>query len=133
MNNNLSSQRGVALVAAIFLIVVIGLAVVVMSVLATRNTQQNTQSLLQMRAQSAAAAGLEYAAQNIVTTSTCTNVSGLALNGLSGFSVDVSCVSNEYNRPSQKITLFRLRAIAEYGNVGNADYVWSELTSTVEL
>lgn len=133
MNNNLSSQRGVALVAAIFLIVVIGLAVVVMSVLATRNTQQNTQSLLQMRAQSAAAAGLEYAAQTIVTTNACTSVAGLNLAGLPGFSVDVSCVSNEYNRPSQKITLFEVSAIAEYGSPGDADYVWSELTSTIEL
>ncbi|MFQ3232198.1 hypothetical protein [Reinekea sp.] len=133
MNNNLSSQRGVALVAAIFLIVVIGLAVVVMSVLATRNTQQNTQSLLQMRAQSASMAGLEYAAQQIVVSSSCTNEFDLALPALPGFSIDILCISNEHNRPSQTITLFEVRAITEYGNVGDPDYVWSELTSTIEL
>lgn len=133
MMKSYSSQRGVALIAAIFLIVVIGLAVVVMSILATRNTQQNSQSLLQMRAQSAAMAGLEYAAQHIVTSGSCTNDSGVNLDGLTNFSIDILCVSHEHNLPSQKITLFEVYAIAEYGSVGDADYVWSELTSTIEL
>jgi Tfp pilus assembly protein PilX len=126
-------QNGVALMAAIFLVVVIGLAVVVMSVLATRNTQQNTQSLLQMRAQSAAAAGLEYAVQQLVETGTCSNIASLTVPALTNFSVSLTCISSKHHRPPNQITLFELSAVAEYGSETEADYVWTELTSTVEL
>ncbi|MBU2863597.1 hypothetical protein KO489_07070 [Reinekea forsetii] len=133
MKRHYTSQQGVALVAAIFLIVVLGLAVVVMSVLATRNSQQNTQSLLQMRAIAAASAALEHGAQNIVETGTCTSGTGITLTALPGFSVNLRCSQSAHNRPSQRITLFRLTASAEYGSPNNADYVWTELASTIEL
>ncbi|MFT7291048.1 MAG: hypothetical protein ACI9D8_001504, partial [Reinekea sp.] len=48
---NRTAERGVALIAAIFLVVIIGAGVVLLSILSVRNSQQTTQNLLQIRAQ----------------------------------------------------------------------------------
>jgi len=133
---NLKKQKGVALIAAIFLVVVIGGAVVLLSVLSLRNSQQTTQNLLQFRAQAAANAALEFAVQSLVEGIDCSNP---ALNGatnipqFSDFTVTLSCASNNYNRPSQSITILNLSAIAQFGSPNAPDYVWTQIDATIEL
>lgn len=138
MNNRMrKQQQGIALIAAIFLVVIIGSALVLLATLSTRNSQQTTQSLLQIRAQIAAQAGLEYAVQRLVlaptNTAWCTGTQSVSIAVYSEFSVNLTCNSNIYNRPSQQITLYRLETTAEYGNQDSADYAWSKLEATVEL
>ncbi|TCS41647.1 hypothetical protein [Reinekea marinisedimentorum] len=131
-------QQGIALIAAIFLVVIIGAAVVLLGTLSLRNTEQTTQSLLQMRAQQAVAAAQEYAVQSLIATdgsscSTTLNGSTVNISEFSSYSIELSCTANDYNRPSQQITLYSLVATAEYGSIGDADYVWAELETSVEF
>lgn len=135
------SQRGVALIAAIFLVVVIGAAVTLLAVLSSRNSQQTTQSLLLVRAQLAANAGLEATIQSIVlnpTTGLCATApaettSTVSVPAYSDYLVTVTCQRVPYNRPSQEIFIYNLVGQAEFGSPNNADYVWAELTATIEL
>lgn len=127
-------ESGVALVAAIFLIVVIGLAITLLTSLTVRNTGQMTQTLLSIRAQSAAQAGLEMAIQQLVESGNCGAVTNtLTPDALSDFTVTVSCDSAQYGRPAQSFTLFSLTATASHGNPADNDYVWTEINATVEL
>lgn len=130
-------QQGIALIAAIFLVVVIGAAVVLLASLSSRNAEQTTQSLLQMRAQLAAQAALEYGVQRLVNdpanTAWCTGNQAVSIPAYADFVVALSCSSNQYNRPSQLINLFLLTSTATFGNANANDYVWTQLEATVEL
>lgn len=126
-------QRGVALIAAIFLVVVIGAAVTLLAVLSSRNAQQTTQSLLLLRAQMAASAGLEATIQSIVSTGACPTSSNVSVPAYSDYNVEVTCQAVPYNRPSQEIDIFNLVSQAEFGSAESPDYVWAELISAVEL
>lgn len=131
-------QQGVALVAVIFLIVIIGAALVVMSRLSISSSVQVTQSLLQTRARQAASAGLEWATQQLVEqgATACSSNTTVAVPAYSDYSVTVRCTEGEYNRPnppSQQVYLYRLTAEAAFGNMNDANYVWTQRNATVEL
>lgn len=131
------AQSGIALIAAIFLIVIIASALVILATLSVRNTEQTTQNLLKTRAQMAASAAGEFAVQSLIENSgsNCATLNGsvVSIPEYSNFNVSLSCSENDYNRPSQQITLFNLITVAEYGTVGDPDYVWTELEMTVEF
>lgn len=131
-------ESGIALIAAIFLVVVIGVALIVLASLTVRNTQQSTQNLLKARAQLAASSGLEATVQRIILAPAATgwcNGSAASVNvpAYSDFSVQITCSENSYNRPSQAIALYTLSATAEYGSSDDIDYVWTEISATIEL
>jgi type II secretory pathway component PulK len=131
-------ESGIALIAAIFLVVVIGAAFIVLASLTVRNTQQSTQNLLKARAQLAANAGLEATVQRIILNPTATgwcNNTATTVNvaAYSNFTVQVNCDRSDYNRPSQQIALYTLTATAEYGSSNDNDYVWTEISATIEL
>lgn len=125
-------QTGVALLAAIFLVVVFGAAAVMLAVIAVRGNQQTTQSLLNMRAQYSASAALEYAVQSLINGDDCADVDGtVSINAYSDFTVTLSCSLAQYG--STPINLYTLTSTAEFGVAGNADYVWFQQSATVEL
>jgi MSHA biogenesis protein MshP len=126
-------ESGIALIAAIFLVVVIGAALVILATLSVRNSQQTTQNLLQARASLAASAALEYAVQTIVETGSCPANPTVNVPSYTEFTVSLACIENDYNRPSQSITVFELTASSEYGSPDSADYVWTEQKATIEL
>lgn len=129
----MKNQQGIALIAAIFLVVVIGVALVVLATLSGRNTQQTTQNLLQMRAQSAAISAIEFGVQNILVNDACDADIPVAISAFANFNVRLQCVSADFNPASQSITLYNLNATAEFGSPADADYVWAEMSATVEL
>lgn len=130
-------QQGIALIAAIFLMVVLGSAVILLSTLSLRNAEQTTQSLLQMRAQQAVAAAQEYAVQQLIKTdgAACASIDGnsLSIDAFSEFNINIECTGYQYDGASQTIWLYNLYASAEYGSIDNPDYVWSELEFSVEF
>lgn len=133
---SLSQQKGVTLVAVIFLIVVLGAAVTVLARLSAQSSAQTTQSLLQARAKQAAAAGIEWGVQTLVEGGDCGTLessgSDLNVGAYPNVRVDLTCEANgPYNR-NQQITLYRLAAQATYGEPDDADHVWAELNTTVE-
>jgi len=136
MNRN--PQQGVALVAVIFLIVVIGAALVVISRLSISSSAQVTQNLLQMRAHRAASAGLEWATQRLVEegATACSAETTVTVPAYGDYTVTVRCTEGVYNRPNpaaQRVFLFRLTAEAAFGTLNDANYVWTQRNATVEL
>lgn len=135
---NHKPQQGVALVAVIFLIVVIGAALVVISRLSISSSAQVTQNLLQTRARQAASAGLEWATQQLVEqgATACSGNTTVAVPAYSDYTVTVLCSEGVYNKPnpaSQRVFLYRLTAQAAFGSMNDANYVWTQRNATVEL
>ncbi|PTY38642.1 hypothetical protein BGP77_10690 [Saccharospirillum sp. MSK14-1] len=132
-------QQGFTLVAVIFLIVVLGGALTLMATLSSQSSGQFTQNLLQSRARYAALAGLEWGTQQLVIasnpgnrTNTCNGslqTNALPVPAYANVTVSLSCVQRQYG----STRLFDLTARAEYGQIGNADYVWTEQNATLEF
>lgn len=134
----MKKQQGVALIAAIFLVVVIGAALVFLATLSLRNTQQTTQNLLQMRAQLAAQAGLDATVQRLVmapgSAAWCNGAAlTISVPVYAAYDVSVRCQQKTFNRPSQEIPIFELSATAEYGSNADPDYTWTEISATIGL
>ncbi len=112
-------QRGVSLVVAIFLIVIVAsLSAFAVSV-GTANYEVISQQLLADRARAAANAGLEWGAYRAVVQSTCVSVPpypvvNLTQAALRGFRVEVRCAGAG--------GVFDITAIAQHGNFGQANY-----------
>lgn len=140
-------ERGFALVAALFVMVIIAVVVVTMSRLSvTQNTSLDL-AIQQARAYHAARAGLEWGLHQLMadsnTTGTCPagNVS-LAGSGLSEFSVSLTCVklpcatatcAQSYTEGIRTFNLYRLTATASNGSPDSrVDYAWRRLEVTVE-
>ncbi len=130
------NQRGIALIAAIFLVVVIGAALVLLATLSLRGSQQTTQNLLQMRANAAAQAAIDYGVQLLISGTNCSAPSlqgSVAVPAYADFTINLSCTQNSYNRTSQAISIIELSVIVEFGTVDTPDYVWVNQKTTVEL
>ncbi len=118
-------QRGFALVAAIFFLMVIA----VLGTFAVRlnvNQQHSTDlDLAVARAEAAAQSGIQYAAARVLTTNDCAGVDGEspALSG--GSRVDLTCVPQI---PLQvvngvQVNVFLVTATASRGNYGSPEFV----------
>ncbi|MEJ2042849.1 MAG: hypothetical protein P8X74_01345 [Reinekea sp.] len=135
----MKNQRGIALIAAIFLVVVIGSALAILASLSIRTQQQTNQSLLKMRAQFAASAAIDAQVQKLIEedSSGCNEGSpistAMTIQAYNDFNVTVRCSFQRYNRPSQEVRVYNMTAVAEYGAPDQADYVWTELNASAEL
>jgi len=135
------AERGVALIAAIFLVVIIGAGVVLLSVLSVRNSQQTTQNLLQIRAQLSVDAVLEFAVQSLVEGVSCVSLNddyedSINIEGYPGFDTRLTCEQRDYIGPPTRTTSIRtLVADSESQGGGSADpdYVWAQSVAAIEL
>jgi MSHA biogenesis protein MshP len=137
-------ERGFALVGAIFLLVVIALAVAAMGRLAVVQTGSSDLELQQARAYQAARAGLEWGLYQLLEDGVdCpSGPVDLSGSGLAEFSVQLGCVklpcatevcAQTYtNENGQPINLYRLTATAQNSPAERADYAWRRLELTVE-
>lgn len=120
-------QRGMSLVVAIFLIVIIaGLAASAVSV-GNATSESSNELLLADRARAAAEAGLEWEAYRVMVQARPCQPAGnplLPLNqgALSGFRVTVSC------QRAINVNVFDITAVAQRGNFGDADYAYRAVT-----
>ena len=126
-------QRGFAMVAAIFLLVVLGLLGGLM--LSLTNSQQTSavRDLLGSRAYYAARAGLEWGAYQAVQASNCPAVSALPnAVAATGFSVQIACVaSGPYNEAGSAVTLYQITSTASAGTLGAHDNAERQLQAIV--
>jgi MSHA biogenesis protein MshP len=124
------AQRGMSLVVAIFLVVIIAslAAFAVRMGTATRNTT-NLQ-LLADRALAAAKAGTEWGAYRAMTQGLCTAGSNLPMNSgaIRGFRVTVDCLSMTVHNPGN-YRVADIRATAQWGNYGSPDYAYRQVVS----
>ena len=138
MNTIRKFQKGLSLVTAIFLLVVLaGLAAVMMTFF---NVQQQTSSMDVMgtRAYQAARAGIEWASYQVLQNSGACSASTTlpALGGtLSGFTVTVTCNSTTYSDMStatNSVTIYSISSTATQGVAGQPDYVEREVSATLQ-
>ncbi len=125
-------QRGFALVAAIFLLVV--LASLGVFIVRVSGVQQQTVNiaLLGARAFEAAVAGIEWGAFRAIDAGSCTNTTlNLTEGGLDGFDVDVSCSSSAHTEEGNAYNLYDIDVEARAGVYGTPDYVSRRMQATI--
>ena len=127
-----NSERGFALVAAIFLLVVLASASSMMINLSGVQRRTSDFSLLGDRAYHAAASGIEWGIhQALASGCPVTTTLNLGEGGLKGFDVEVSCSSSSHDEGSTTTTTYVIEAVAEYGSYGDQEYVKRRMRSLV--
>jgi MSHA biogenesis protein MshP len=128
--------QGFALVAAIFVMVIIALVVTAMARLSTTQHGTVSLSIQQARAYQSARAGLEWGISRGVNGDCQIGPVALSLLGspLAEFTdVQVECVSMRYDEDDVEVTIYQLTATAENGKSGSRpDYAYRQLTATIE-
>jgi len=134
MNRRARHQRGVALVSAIFLIVVLAaLGAYMVSVSGVQQTTVN-RSLINARTYFAARAGLEWGIHRVVSplgfTTACPATATFSPDGFDNISVTVTCTSNLYT-PGVDTTVYTLTSTATHGVAGAVEHAERVLEATV--
>lgn len=126
-------EKGFGLVPAIFLLVVLSLAGMVMLRLVGVSAATASLSLRSARAFQAARSGIEWGTRQITVVGACPATTTLALTqgGLAGFSVVVSCTSSQHVDSAVVSTSFLISSSATAGSFGTRDYVSRRLRATV--
>jgi MSHA biogenesis protein MshP len=135
------NEHGFALVAAIFIVVVLALLGIMMVTIGGMQRATATTAVRGTQAYYAARSGVEWAIFGTInnTAATCgaapstltTNTFTLAVNGLNGFTVSVACSYTEHRERSNTNKVFLITSTATSGNFGDVDYVSRVLQSTV--
>ena len=124
-------QRGMALVAALFLMVVLA----VLGVVAVRlsSVQHHTVSLTLQAARAfhAAQSGIDYGAHRALAGACAPASFTFAEGGLDGFRIDVDCTASSHGEGAGTTTVFALRAFASFGSYGSPDYVSRRIQATI--
>ena len=125
-------QSGVALVAAIFLVVILAVLGAVAVRLAGVQQQTTTLALLGARAYHAALSGLEWGAHQALVNGTCGSTTfALTESALTGFSVQVSCTSTGHAEGASTTTVYHIVAFARAGVYGEPDYVSRRVQASI--
>jgi MSHA biogenesis protein MshP len=144
MNGARRRQRGVVLIAAIFLVVVMGaLSAYLLTISGTMQYSSLT-TVLDARASSAARAGVEWAVYEALQGGggACSNSPGtttsftLTQPGLNGYSVSVTCTSSSHTEGTATFDVYVIDSIASRGSringgFGDPTYVQRELKAVV--
>lgn len=121
---NRRQQRGVSLVAAIFLLVVLaglGVFAVRLGVLQSQTTSSGLQAA---QAFHAARGGIAWAAHQALNGGVCgPTVLNLSEAGTSGFDVTIQCAQSSHVEAGTTLNVFVIDALAESGTYGGPDYV----------
>lgn len=129
-----SAGRGFAIMAAIFLVVVLGLlAAMIVSLSSTQQVGQ-ARDLLGSRAYFAARAGLDWGLYRVLRNTQCAPTSTLpALDGSAGgFVVQVSCsASGPFDEGGNAVMVYKLTSTATRGTLGAPDYADRQLQAVV--
>jgi MSHA biogenesis protein MshP len=124
-------QDGFALVAALFMLVV--LAVLGAAAVRLNMSQQSSSDLdlAGVRADAAVETGIEYAAARVLTTGDCSGFPlspTIALQLAQDFQVTLSCTTAETLVNTPTVTVFSVTAIASHGLYGSPEFVSRQRT-----
>jgi len=131
-----SRAQGFALVAAIFVMVIIALVVTAMARLSITQHGTVSLSIQQARAYQAARAGLEWGISQSVISADCTAGNpSLHDSNLGEFNLVVTCNRTDYtDNAGLPVHILRFVATAENGSPGSRpDYAYRQLTATIEI
>lgn len=122
------SEQGVALVAALFLLVALAALGVYMVTISGVQQETPTRALDASRAWYVARSGVEAAAYEAINNGGCAAVNDRTLDG---FDVDVSCNSTTHTERGTTFQVFALGVRASRGSYGDRNYVAREVAATV--
>jgi len=134
-------ERGFALVAAVFIVVVLAILGIMMVTIGGMQRATVSAAAQGTRAYHAARSGIEWgifqALNNRVPTcgatpsTPTTNTFGLGVAGLDGFAVTVVCSYTDHRERSDDYFVFVISSTATSGTFGNTDYVSRRIQVTV--
>ena len=134
-------ERGFALVAAIFIVVVLAMLGIMMVTIGGMERATASAAVQGARAFYAARSGVEWGTFGALnnTAPTCgaaastptTNTFNLAVTGLNGFTVSVVCSYTTHRERSDTYNVYVITSIATSGSFGDADYVSRTLQVSV--
>jgi len=132
---NKKHSRGFSLVAVIFIITVLAVAVVFLQRITNVSVATNNLAMQGSRAWQAVEAGSEWGIYQ-VTQGGCpaaSTIFSLTEQSLKGFDVTVGCTSSIHAEEGANITLYFLEVFAESGTLGTSpDYVSRKVSLIVE-
>lgn len=130
-----SKTQGFSLVAVIFIITILAVAVVFIQRISNVSVATNNLAMQGARAWQAAEAGAEWGIYQ-VTNGGCpaaTSSFSLTEQSLTGFDVTVGCSSNVYTEQGVSVTMYFLEIFAKSGTLGTTpEYVSRRITLIVE-
>jgi MSHA biogenesis protein MshP len=127
------AQRGFAMVAAIFLMVVLALLGGLMVTMSNSQQISAVRDTLGTRAYYAARAGIEWGAYQALQAGSCPATAALpGAAAATGFSVQVACsASGPYDEGGTSVTLYRITSTASTGTLGQHDHAERQLQAVV--
>lgn len=125
-------QRGIALVAAVFLIVVLAVLGVFAVRLGTLESQTVSAELRAAQAFHAAKSGIAWAAHRALNGGWCAvQTLDLTEAGAAGFDVTVQCTQSAHVEGGVTTNVFVIDVLAESGSYGGPDYVSRRLQAKI--
>ena len=107
-------QRGVSLVTAIFLLVVLSALGAVMVTFFTAQQASSALDVMGARAYQAAKAGVDWGAYQVLQAGSCAAISPVTLGGtLAPFNVVVTCSANAYTEGGNTVTVYSITSTAK--------------------
>ena len=125
------NQRGMSLIIAIFLVVVVSLLAVFAVTTGTAARSATDLTLLSGRALAAARAGAEWGAFRAINQNVCQNpypVLNLAQGALRGFRVTVRCTARTAHNDGVPFVVADITSTAQWSTYGRPDYVYRQVT-----
>ena len=138
MRMPIKSQSGFSLVATIFILVILAVLGGYMSVMSINLNQQTALSVQGVRAEFAAASGLNWGADYVIAHSSCPGSLPLAVkvdgeSDLEGFDVAITgCSQTNHFEAGDSYSIFSLSVTAERGSYGDVDYVSRRLDANLK-
>ncbi len=123
----LRNDRGMSLVTALFILVVLSAIGGYMILVAGVQSQTTVMALQGARAYHAARSGLEWGVYQDLTSGSCTS----DVFNVGDFTVTVNCVETSFVEGGQTFNVYRVTSLAEFGVYGNQGYVSRQLTARV--
>ncbi len=125
------AQSGMALIAALFLLVVLATLGTVAVRLSSVQHHTVSLTLQAARAFHAAQSGIDYGAHRALSGSCAPATFTYAEGGLDGFRVDVACTATAHGEGAATTTVYALQAFASFGTYGTPDYVSRRIRATI--
>ncbi len=124
-------ERGMSLVVALFVVVVLGLLAAFAIRIGTSQREGSTLRLASDRALQAAKTGTEWAGTRALVSNACAanTVLNLTQGALNGFRVTVRCTSTSHIEGAASYRVFDITSFAQYGRFGAAGYVSKTLAA----
>ena len=127
------AQRGFAIVAAIFLLVVLSALGAFMLTFSSVQHITSAQDVQGTRAYQAVRTGIEWGAYQVLQNSSCPGSTSLTAGGTQvGFNIVVGCTSYpSITEGGNTVNMYQITSTASQGTVGSATYVERQLQATI--